>query len=71
MYTGILTFVILRFSRAVGAKGSGTPLCRPRAGGKIWRKTKVVLVKVISWIIYYFHIRIYICVMKLMLCVYK
>ena len=31
-----------------------------------WRKTKVVLVKVVSWIIDYFNIRFYICVMKLM-----
>ena len=45
----------------------------------IWRKTKVVLVKVVSRIFDYFHIRIYvymyiyiyICVMKLMVCVYE
>ena len=37
----------------------------------IWRKTKVVLVKVVSWISDYFPIRIYICVMKLMVCVYE
>ena len=30
-----------------------------------WRKTKVVLVKVVSWIIKYLHSLIYICVMKL------
>ena len=36
-----------------------------------WRKTKVVLVKVVSWIIYYLYIRIYTCVTKLMVCVYK
>ena len=35
-----------------------------------WRKTKVVLVKVVSWQIYDFHMRIHICVMKLMACVY-
>ena len=37
----------------------------------VWRKTKVVLVKVVSWIIDYNHIRIYICVTKLMVCVCK
>ena len=36
-----------------------------------WRKTKVVLEKVVSWIVYYAHIRIYICVIQLMVCVYK
>ena len=36
-----------------------------------WRKTKVVLVKMVSRIIYYLHIRIYSCVMKLMVCVYN
>ena len=36
-----------------------------------WRKTKVVLVKVVSWIIGYFHIRTYIRVTKLMVGAYK
>ena len=36
----------------------------------IWRKTKVVLVKVVSRIIEYCRIRIYICVMRFMVCVY-
>ena len=36
-----------------------------------WRRTKVVLVKVVPWIIVDYHIRIHICVMKLMVCVYK
>ena len=40
-------------------------------GGVSWRKTKVVLVKVVSWIIYDFHVQIYICIMKLMVGVYK
>ena len=30
-----------------------------------WRKTKVVLVKVVSRIIDYFHVRIYMCVIQL------
>ena len=32
-------------------------------------RTKVVLVKVVSWIISYFQIRFYICVMNLMVCI--
>ena len=36
-----------------------------------WCKTKAVLAKVASRIIDYFHIRLYICIMKLMVCVYK
>ena len=33
-------------------------------------RTKVVLLKVVSWIIYYVHIQLYICVMKFMVCIH-
>ena len=37
----------------------------------VWRETKVVLVKVLSWIMFDGHMRIYICVRKWMVCVHK
>ena len=56
--------------------GAGSPprapwMCLLLIVLSIWRKTKVVLVKVISRIICYFHIQICICVMKCMVCVYQ
>ena len=65
--------------RFITLRKPGEPAWRPTyclslpdaALSQSWQETKVVLVKVFSWIIDYFHIRIYIRVMKFMVCVYS